>query len=166
MNRPIEFLQLVLVVVSGFVLVVGLTIIILHAIVQSRMRRMQNESDRLHESYRRQQQTERERRRQQNENDRRRQQNENDRRRQQNENDRQRQRQSDNQQDNLPVLRYDPTLPDRAESLRIMGLSANPTASQIKKAYRTKSLATHPNRGGDHTLFTRLGQAYDVLKNQ
>ena len=157
MNRPIEFLQLVLVVVSGFVLVVGLTIIILHAIVQSRMRRMQNESDRLHESYRRQQQTERERRRQQNENDR---------RRQQNENDRQRQRQSDNQQDNLPVLRYDPTLPDRAESLRIMGLSANPTASQIKKAYRTKSLATHPNRGGDHTLFTRLGQAYDVLKNQ
>ena len=157
MNRPIEFLQLVLVVVSGFVLVVGLTIIILHAIVQSRMRRMQNESDRLHESYRRQQQTERERRRQQNGNDR---------RRQQNENDRQRQRQSDNQQDNLPVLRYDPTLPDRAESLRIMGLSANPTASQIKKAYRTKSLATHPNRGGDHTLFTRLGQAYDVLKNQ
>jgi DnaJ domain len=52
----------------------------------------------------------------------------------------------------------------RREALRELGLFPNPTGSELKAAYRKRSLATHPDKpGGSSDAFVRVSQAYDIL---
>ena len=52
----------------------------------------------------------------------------------------------------------------RQEALRELGLSdGSPDAAAIKAAYRKRSLATHPDKGGSSEEFVRVAQAYEVL---
>ena len=51
----------------------------------------------------------------------------------------------------------------RAEACAVLGLPSEPTADQIKSAYRRAALHHHPDRGGDRSLFERATQARDAL---
>lgn len=54
----------------------------------------------------------------------------------------------------------------RSEALRELGLkpsSKKPTDKDIKKAYRKRSLETHPDKGGSSEEFVRVAEAYQVL---
>lgn len=45
----------------------------------------------------------------------------------------------------------------------ILGLKRRATESDIKKAYRTKAMDKHPDRGGDAEEFKKLAEAYEVF---
>ena len=51
----------------------------------------------------------------------------------------------------------------------LMGIEADATPEQIKKAYRRKALQLHPDKRGNtpesQEEFTRMKQAYDVLSD-
>lgn len=49
------------------------------------------------------------------------------------------------------------------EALNILGLSENPTNSEVKSAYREKAKETHPDRGGDKDKFKRVNRAKNHL---
>jgi DnaJ domain len=52
----------------------------------------------------------------------------------------------------------------RREALRELGLFPNPTGSEVKAAYRKRSLATHPDKpGGSSDAFVRVSQAYEII---
>jgi len=53
----------------------------------------------------------------------------------------------------------------RGDARQILGVSRTATQTEIKKAYRKRALATHPNKGGTEANFKRVEAAYDVLKN-
>jgi hypothetical protein len=48
---------------------------------------------------------------------------------------------------------------------KIMGLQRNATPEEIKKAYHKLALIHHPDKGGDVTKFTELGEAYSTLSD-
>ncbi len=48
----------------------------------------------------------------------------------------------------------------------ILSLSAGYNLAQLKKAYRSKALQLHPDRGGDQQQFIALRQAYQQLLQQ
>jgi hypothetical protein len=48
---------------------------------------------------------------------------------------------------------------------KIMGLQRNATPEEIKKAYHKLALIYHPDKGGDVTKFTELGEAYATLSD-
>lgn len=48
----------------------------------------------------------------------------------------------------------------------ILGVSANATPDDIKKAYRKKSMDMHPDKGGDEEKFKELNNAYQILSNE
>ena len=48
---------------------------------------------------------------------------------------------------------------------KILDVFPSSTTSQIKEAYRRKSMDNHPDRGGDPMLFDQIKKAYDVLSN-
>jgi DnaJ-domain-containing protein 1 len=50
-----------------------------------------------------------------------------------------------------------------AEALRLLGLSPNPSAAQIRAAFRSKMAQAHPDKGGDSALAARLVAARDRL---
>ncbi|KUM52328.1 DNA-J related domain-containing protein [Rheinheimera sp. EpRS3] len=50
------------------------------------------------------------------------------------------------------------------EALALLGLPASFTPQQLKKAYRTKALQLHPDRGGEQQQFILLQQAYQQLQ--
>lgn len=47
----------------------------------------------------------------------------------------------------------------------ILGVQKDATEEQIKKAYRTKAMSSHPDRGGNEEEFKKLGRAYEVLSD-
>jgi DnaJ-class molecular chaperone len=47
----------------------------------------------------------------------------------------------------------------------ILGVSKNATESDLKKAYKTKSMKHHPDRGGDEETFKKINEAYSTLKD-
>ncbi|KAI7937432.1 hypothetical protein MJO29_014747 [Puccinia striiformis f. sp. tritici] len=48
---------------------------------------------------------------------------------------------------------------------KTLGLQKNATAAEIKKAFRTLSLAHHPDKGGETALFQTINQAHSILSN-
>ena len=52
----------------------------------------------------------------------------------------------------------------RREALRELGLSSSSASeAEIKKAYRKRSLETHPDKGGSNEEFVRVAEAYQLL---
>jgi len=47
----------------------------------------------------------------------------------------------------------------------ILGVSKNASDTEIKKAYKAKSMKHHPDRGGDEEEFKRINEAYQHLSN-
>jgi len=45
----------------------------------------------------------------------------------------------------------------------VLGVSAQATITEIKRAYRQRALVLHPDRGGDADAFRALTRAYDKL---
>mmetsp|Transcript_24539 Transcript_24539/g.62727 ORF Transcript_24539/g.62727 Transcript_24539/m.62727 type:complete len:225 (+) Transcript_24539:89-763(+) len=52
----------------------------------------------------------------------------------------------------------------RAEALRVLGVAKGASETEVKSAYRAKSLETHPDKGGDQASFIRVAQAYETLR--
>ena len=48
---------------------------------------------------------------------------------------------------------------------KILGVSEEASADEIKKAFRKLAVKHHPDRGGDEKLFKEANEAYDTLKN-
>ncbi len=46
---------------------------------------------------------------------------------------------------------------------RVLGVRRNASAASIKKAYRKRSMATHPDRGGDAAEFQQVNLAWRIL---
>ena len=45
----------------------------------------------------------------------------------------------------------------------ILGVAANASVEEIRRAYRKSALAVHPDRGGSDRLMQRINEAWDVL---
>jgi molecular chaperone DnaJ len=48
----------------------------------------------------------------------------------------------------------------------ILGIQKTASAEEIKKAYRKKSMETHPDRGGNEDEFKEIAEAYEILSDQ
>ena len=48
---------------------------------------------------------------------------------------------------------------------KILGVSEDASADEIKKAFRKHAVKHHPDRGGDEKKFKEANEAYDTLKN-
>lgn len=48
---------------------------------------------------------------------------------------------------------------------KILGVDRNTDEKELKKAYKTKAMKYHPDRGGDENKFKELNEAYDILKD-
>lgn len=46
-----------------------------------------------------------------------------------------------------------------------LGVSKNANEKEIRKAYKTKSMQHHPDRGGDEEEFKKINEAYSTLKD-
>lgn len=53
----------------------------------------------------------------------------------------------------------------RAEALAILGLTIQATLTEMKRAYRTKVLQFHPDRGGDVEQMKKVNVAWETLKS-
>jgi len=47
----------------------------------------------------------------------------------------------------------------------ILGVNRNASDSELKKAYKKKSMQHHPDRGGDEEKFKQINEAYSTLKD-
>lgn len=52
----------------------------------------------------------------------------------------------------------------RLEALKELQLPTSFDEKQLKAAYRARSLATHPDKGGSAAAFLRVSEAYELLK--
>lgn len=50
---------------------------------------------------------------------------------------------------------------DTVSCWAVLGVTSNATLEEIKRAYRERALATHPDRGGDPAAFRALQRAYE-----
>ena len=48
---------------------------------------------------------------------------------------------------------------------RILGVDRNADQSEIKKAFKKRSMKHHPDKGGDEEEFKRINEAYQTLSN-
>ena len=48
---------------------------------------------------------------------------------------------------------------------KVLGVGRNTNEIDLKKAYKSKAMKHHPDRGGDEAKFKELNEAYDVLKD-
>ena len=48
---------------------------------------------------------------------------------------------------------------------KVLGVDRNTNESDLKKAYKSKAMKHHPDRGGDEAKFKELNEAYDILKD-
>jgi hypothetical protein len=63
-----------------------------------------------------------------------------------------------------PVVASDPA---GASIWSILGLGPHATEAEIKQAFRTRALATHPDRGGEAAAFHEVQRAYEeALRRQ
>ena len=46
-----------------------------------------------------------------------------------------------------------------------LGVSRNASESEIRKAYKAKSMKHHPDRGGNEDEFKKINEAYSTLKD-
>lgn len=51
-------------------------------------------------------------------------------------------------------------------ALELLGLRLPVDELALKRAYRQRSLETHPDAGGSHEAFLRVNEAYEYLKGQ
>jgi hypothetical protein len=51
--------------------------------------------------------------------------------------------------------------PESASVWQLLGIEAGATVSEIKRAFRVRALATHPDHGGDPDSFRAVRRAYD-----
>lgn len=56
-------------------------------------------------------------------------------------------------------------MPVETELYDILGVSANASSDEIKKAYRKKALESHPDKGGDQEMFKKVNAANEILSN-
>ena len=54
---------------------------------------------------------------------------------------------------------------DGRRARAVLGVSAHATADEIRRAFRRRALATHPDRGGDRTAFELLVLAFETIKH-
>jgi hypothetical protein len=47
----------------------------------------------------------------------------------------------------------------------ILGLSRTASIDEIKRAYRQRALASHPDRGGSHEAMLKVNEAFEILRN-
>ena len=47
----------------------------------------------------------------------------------------------------------------------VLGVSKTATQDEIKRAYRNLVMENHPDKGGDHTKFSMINEAYETLKD-
>ncbi|MCL7418302.1 MAG: J domain-containing protein [Halalkalicoccus sp.] len=59
--------------------------------------------------------------------------------------------------------RQPPAGPTRREAYRTLGLEPGAERSEIRRAYREKVKATHPDSGGDEAAFKEVTSAYERL---
>jgi DnaJ-class molecular chaperone len=57
----------------------------------------------------------------------------------------------------------EPSGPSREEAYRILDLDPDADEGRVKRAYREKVKASHPDRGGDEAEFRRVNDAYERL---
>lgn len=48
---------------------------------------------------------------------------------------------------------------------KVLEVTPSSTTTEIKEAFRRKSMEHHPDRGGDPKIFNKVRQAYDVLSD-
>jgi curved DNA-binding protein len=48
---------------------------------------------------------------------------------------------------------------------KVLGVDRNTNEIDLKKAYKSKAMKHHPDKGGDEAKFKELNEAYDVLKD-
>ncbi len=60
-----------------------------------------------------------------------------------------------------PVQPHD--TPEDSAARALLGVAANASADEIRRAYRTKMAQAHPDRGGSHNEAARLAAARDRL---
>jgi len=48
---------------------------------------------------------------------------------------------------------------------KVLGVDRNINENDLKKAYKSKAMKHHPDRGGDENKFKELNEAYDILKD-
>lgn len=48
---------------------------------------------------------------------------------------------------------------------KVLGVSRNTNENDLKKAYKSKAMKHHPDKGGDEAKFKELNEAYDILKD-
>lgn len=53
-----------------------------------------------------------------------------------------------------------------SEQLQLFNLKTPFTAAQLKTSYRSLVQTHHPDRGGDHELFLKIQQGYDLLQQK
>jgi len=51
----------------------------------------------------------------------------------------------------------------KADAYKVLGLKRGATQKEVKSAFRSKSLETHPDKGGSEKDFVRVAQAYELL---
>jgi len=48
---------------------------------------------------------------------------------------------------------------------KVLGVPKNADERELKKAFKTKAMKYHPDRGGDENKFKEINEAYDILKD-
>lgn len=69
----------------------------------------------------------------------------------------------------LLLLLWTPSLAagmSRTAALKELGLAEGFAKSELKAAYRLKSLTAHPDKGGSAGTFIRVARAYEILSNE
>ena len=54
---------------------------------------------------------------------------------------------------------------DNSELYDVLGVKKDATSAEIKKAFRSKALKNHPDRGGDEETFKAIADAYGILSD-
>jgi hypothetical protein len=54
---------------------------------------------------------------------------------------------------------------DGRHARAVLGVSAQATADDIRRAFRHRALATHPDRGGNRTAFEMVVLAFETLQH-
>ena len=67
----------------------------------------------------------------------------------------------------MPELVIGPALPamSKRNPFDVVGVRDSATEAEIKKAFRTRSLQLHPDKGGSTEAMQELKEAYDQLKD-